>query len=90
MSDRAATEIKFHSLFQSYREKLLPAIYSNWHSLSDYITYILDFTFLLISLKFQMGSYRCLKQAQNRGLWVLKDTQKLHISQKMKKVVLLD
>jgi hypothetical protein len=35
MSDRAATEKKFHTLFLSYREELLPAIYSNWDDLSE-------------------------------------------------------
>lgn len=35
MSDRALTEKKFHKLLESYREELLPAIYSNWGNLSD-------------------------------------------------------
>jgi len=34
MSDRAATEKRFHELLQSYRESILPSIYSNWDELS--------------------------------------------------------
>lgn len=35
MSDRAATEKKFHVLLQEYREDILPACYSNWDSMSE-------------------------------------------------------
>ncbi|KAK6196440.1 hypothetical protein SNE40_001665 [Patella caerulea] len=35
MSDRAATEKKFHDLLKEYREDILPLIYSNWESLTE-------------------------------------------------------
>ncbi|KAK6171932.1 hypothetical protein SNE40_018352 [Patella caerulea] len=35
MSDRAATEKKFHGLLKEYREDILPSIYSNWESLIE-------------------------------------------------------
>ncbi|XP_070177757.1 uncharacterized protein, partial [Littorina saxatilis] len=34
MSDRAATEKKFHTLLEGYREEILPQVYSNWDQLS--------------------------------------------------------
>lgn len=35
MSDRAATEMKFNELLQSYREEILPDIVQDWENLYD-------------------------------------------------------
>ncbi|XP_072170908.1 uncharacterized protein [Diadema setosum] len=35
MSDRAATELKWHELLQKYRSDVLPTIQENWQNLSD-------------------------------------------------------
>lgn len=35
LSDRAATEMKFNSLLESYRKDVLPLIYSNYDTFSD-------------------------------------------------------
>ena len=35
MSDSAATEKKFHNLLQTYREEILPDVYSNWDELTE-------------------------------------------------------
>lgn len=35
MSDRAATEMKFNELLQSYREEIVPDIVQDWENLHD-------------------------------------------------------
>jgi hypothetical protein len=35
MSDRAATEKKFHELLKDYREEILPSVYSGWEELIE-------------------------------------------------------
>jgi hypothetical protein len=34
MSDRAASEKHFHDLLETYRQQILPLVYSNWDELS--------------------------------------------------------
>jgi hypothetical protein len=35
MSDRAATEIKFNELLESYREEVLPHIVGDWNDIHE-------------------------------------------------------